>query len=274
MHLPHCLFGDRGGFEAACQAAAQAVYLGDRTLLCRVLTRYLLFADAGEISIVPHLCMSGYWEAWITLALARALRPGAYAIDVGANHGYYALLLAEAAREGGRLLACEPNPHLADLLRRTLTVNGLQGWSEVVGKAVADSSGATARLAIPERQSAGATICRPPQAGEQVIEVQTVTIDELAAAWPRVDLIKIDSEGAEERIWRGMRETVKRCGDLTVILEFAPGRYADPAGFLADIEARGFPLGVVAWDGQVCEVSASELLSGATDWEMLFLRRT
>ena len=73
-------------------------------MLCRVLGKYLMYADSQETGITPHLALHGYWESWITLALARTLRPGWHCLDVGANHGYYTLVMADGAGPDGRVV--------------------------------------------------------------------------------------------------------------------------------------------------------------------------
>jgi Protein-L-isoaspartate(D-aspartate) O-methyltransferase (PCMT) len=113
--LPPHLLGERSLLEGVSREHSRAVYLGERTLLCRVLGKYLIYADALEIGITPHLALDGYWESWITLALARTVRPGWHCLDVGANHGYYTLVMADAARPDGRVVPIEPTPRLADL---------------------------------------------------------------------------------------------------------------------------------------------------------------
>ena len=78
--------------------------------------------------------------------------------------------------------------------------------------------------------------------------VQTTTLDVFlkAEGWPRIDLVKIDAEGAEPFVLEGMRELIQRPGPIKIIMEFNPGLLrnagADPAQFL------NFPssLGLVA----------------------------
>ena len=103
--------------EAVSREHSRALYLGDQMVLCRVLGKYLMYADSQETGITPHLAMDGYWESWITLALARTVRPGWHCLDVGANHGYYTLVLADGAGPEGRVSPIEPTPRLAELLR-------------------------------------------------------------------------------------------------------------------------------------------------------------
>jgi FkbM family methyltransferase len=268
---PHLL--DRDMLEAASRAESRAVYLGQETVLCRVLGKYLMYAEAQETGITPHLCMDGYWESWITVALARTLRPGWHCLDVGANHGYYTLIMADGAGHDGRVVPVEPTPRLADLLRQTLDVNGFPSVT-VAAQAASDSDGETLQLVIPPRRSMNARLSREAGPNDTVVEVKSVTVDALTREWPRVDLIKIDVEGAEESVWRGMQRTMEENSRLVVILEFNVERYDDARGFLAMIEREGFRLRYIDYDADVKDVTADELMSRqvGVDW-MLYLAR-
>jgi FkbM family methyltransferase len=270
-HLPGHLALPRPELEAECRRQCQSAYLGGRTLLCRVLGKYLVYADARDLGIVPHLCLDGYWEAWITQAVAAAVRPGWCCVDVGANHGYYTLLCADAVGPGGRVVACEPNPSVAALLEKTLRLNGFTGRTTLVREAVADMDGDSLALVVPPGRGMNAYL-RP--ADPDGVPVRTVTLDTLCHGLGRVDLVKIDVEGAEEKVWLGMGETLRRHPEVTVLMEFNSDRYASPRGFLADIQARGFPLCHVDYDAQVKPVTAERLLAERPneDW-MLWLRR-
>ena len=272
-NLPPHLLGERSVLETVSREHSRAVYLGEQTLLCRVLGKYLMYADALESGITPHLALDGYWESWITVALARTVRPGWHCLDVGANHGYYTLVLGDGARPGGKAVPVEPTPRLADLLRQTLDVNGFPD-TEVVAKAASDSDGKPLQLVVPDRRSMNARIVDSPGTAEESVPVESVTIDSLTRDWPRVDLIKIDVEGAEEQVWLGMQETIARNRDLVVVLEFNVERYDDPRAFARTIQAAGFPLRFIDVDAEVKTVTEDELLTEhpGDDW-MLYLVR-
>jgi FkbM family methyltransferase len=259
--------------EAASRQESRAVYLGEATVLCRVLGKYLMYADAQETGITPHLVMDGYWESWITVALARRLRPGWHCLDIGANHGYYTLIMADAVGREGRVVPVEPTPRLADLLRRTLDVNGFPTVA-VAPEAASDTDGETLQLVIPPRRSMNARLSQVAGPTDAVVDVETVTVDTLTREWPRVDLIKIDVEGAEESVWRGMQRTIADNPGLVVILEFNVERYQDPRSFLRDIELAGFRLRYIEIDAEVKNVTVDQLLSRQVgdDW-MLYLAR-
>ena len=249
------------------------MYLGDHTLLCRVLGKYLVYADAQETGITPHLAMDGYWESWITTALARTLRPGWHCLDVGANHGYYTLVMADAVGPEGRVTPVEPTPRLAELLRETLDVNGFP-QVVVAQRAAADSDGESLQLVIPAHRSLNASLSYQAGPADEVVEVESTTIDALTHDWPRVDLIKIDVEGAEESVWRGMQRTIADNPAIVLLLELNVVRYDDARGFLALIQEAGFRLRYIAVDAQVKDVSVDELLTRhvGQDW-MLYLSR-
>ena len=259
--------------EAASRRESRAQYLGQETVLCRVLGKYLMYADAQETGITPHLCMDGYWESWITVTLARTVRPGWHCLDVGANHGYYTLIMADGVGQRGRVAPVEPTPRLAELLRQTLDVNGFPDVA-VVEKAASRTDGDTLRLVVPAHRSMNARLSEVAGPTDAVFDVETVTIDALTRDWPRVDLIKIDVEGAEEHVWHGMQRTIEQNPGLVVILELNVDRYEDPRNFLEAIELAGFTLRYIDFDAEVKDVTIDQLLRRQVgqDW-MLYLAR-
>ena len=107
---------NRTKFEFNVRSMSQSVYLGNSTVLCRILTKYMCYVDSLDVSLTPHLCLNGYWESWITQAMIRVLRKGFYCLDIGANCGYYSLIMADIVSESGRIMAVEANPRLSSLL--------------------------------------------------------------------------------------------------------------------------------------------------------------
>ena len=272
--LPGYMTESRASLEEFSRAHYQTARLTDGEVLCRVLGRYMLFADPEDVRIVPHLCLDGFWESWITVAVARLLEPGWHCVDVGANHGYYTVLMADAAGEGGRVLAVEPNPQLCERLGRSLEVNGLRERTTVLQRAAADEDGALLTLAVPRRHASDATVRRAPAADEDSFAVEAVTLDAATADWPRVDFVKIDAEGAESLVWHGMRGLLRRNPGVTVLMELFRSRHEDAGAFLSEIRADGFRLRRVGYDAEIEDVTAEEILGGRADAEwMLFLRR-
>lgn len=266
---------NRTEVQQICREACQTAYLGNDVVLCRVLTKYLVYADAQDIGITPHFCLNGFWEMWITQLFAKTIQTGWNCVDIGANHGYFSLLMADLVGASGRVLAIEPNPKVSELLALNLEVNGFQDFSTVVQKAITDADDARLNLVFPQKRALNAIItAEKASSSDDAFEVETATLDQLTKNWERVDFVKIDAEGAEDSIWRGMRETVSKNPNITIVMEFNNSRYTNPRKFLEDIISAGFPLRHVGYDSQIVNLTLEQCLTERfdEDW-MLFLRR-
>jgi len=221
----------RSQFEEACIEHTDHIYIGDKTVLCRILTRYKMYVDVNDQNIAPHLLMDGYWESWISLLFAKIIQPGMICLDIGANFGYYSLLMSGLAEDTGRTIAIEPNPHLVKFLSATQAVNGAS--FELVETALSDRRG-EAILSVNRHDYGGGTI-KPNESaeGRTQVKVPTISVDELLEekAVPKVDVIKMDVEGVEPLIFAGMQRTIRSNPQLQIIMEYTASNYDDATGF-------------------------------------------
>ncbi len=148
------------------------------------------------------------------------IQPGWHCCDVGAHVGDYTIEMALLVGSGGKVYSYEAVPHYFELLTESIVANHL---SNVVPKlaAVGAESGSivvpremlTGNLARPGRLGRGGEKGR--QSGETA-EVPVVRLDDEI---PRLDAIKIDCEGYEVRVLRGMRRLISENDGLIVFLE-------------------------------------------------------
>jgi FkbM family methyltransferase len=214
-------------FEKACRAHTSYAYLGDHLALCKVLTKYKIFVDTRDAGVTPHYIMDGFWETWLTKCLSEIVKPGAVCIDIGANFGYYSLLMSELAGKDGKTVAVEPNPRLCELLRLT---QSMHGWRfEIVEAALSESEGKI-KLSIPDNHFGSATILPNPDPrlnAKTKINVKMTTLDKMVKelGLTKVDVIKMDVEGVEPEVFNGMQETIANNPDLKMIIEYSPAYY-------------------------------------------------
>jgi FkbM family methyltransferase len=140
------------------------------------------------------------WEV-----LAQLVRPGMTVVEAGANIGVHTVPLARACAPG-RLYAFEPQPAVCALLRQNLIANGLEN-AEAVAAACGAHTG-TARIPTPDYASPGNFGGISLSPGGDGIEVSVLAIDDLRL--DRLDLLKVDVEGAEVDVIRGATATIKR----------------------------------------------------------------
>ena len=149
--------------------------------------------------------------------------------------------------------AAEPEPTNAAILRENLQVRALSCAVEVAEVALGDKAG-VAMLALAGKQKGDHRIVKGAGARHGVtIEVPIVALDEIAAAWPRVDFLKMDIQGSELRALRGMRSVLNRSPDPILLVEFWPYglRFcgSDPRSLLEELRGLGFALWEVTDEG-------------------------
>jgi FkbM family methyltransferase len=157
----------------------------------------------------PELAL-GTYEVPIQNIFTQHLKPGDVFYDIGANVGFFSIIAAKLVGDGGKVYAFEPGEGNANSIRHNARLNNFN-HIEVIEKAVSHTSGeGQLLLAKYSGGHALATADAPPDlAGE--VTVDLVSIDDLIAqnkiAPP--NFVKIDVEGAELDVLKGMTETIK-----------------------------------------------------------------
>jgi FkbM family methyltransferase len=216
-------------------SSSSAVYLGRRRALTRTMFGHKILVDTDDLSLSPHLLLGGEWERWIANLFRGLCRPGATVIDVGANVGFYALLAAGQVGQAGRVIAFEANPALVDLLSASVDINGFLDRCTVENLAVY-SHEADLTLNVPARHRGSASLWRgdAPHGwldGEiTVVQVRAVTLDAYFPPGTKIDVLKMDIEGAELAAFQGARRLLSENPDISVIAEFTPSHEAYRSG--------------------------------------------
>jgi FkbM family methyltransferase len=159
---------------------------------------------------------------------------------VGANLGYYALLASRAVGPAGRVVAVEPDPHNFGLLTENLRRNAA-GNVRPVNAALGAARG-TAHL---HRSPGNFGDHRLFGDGTRsTVPVPVAVFDELADPLGFVDFVKMDVQGYEHHVVRGMTRTLARGGAGTVLAEFWPHGIeragGDPREYVAAFELAGY----------------------------------
>lgn len=259
----------RSQAENAIRARVQSTYLGGRLVLARILGGPKILLSSDDLGFACHVMLDGYWEIWLTLFFARLIRPGMTLIDVGANFGYYTVLFGHAVGATGRVVAIEPVPATAAILRKTIDLNGLAKHTHLVNAAAGDRDDVEVPLVVPPAEPKNATVAAEPQPGS--IMVPSVTIDRLTRDMTRLDLVKIDAEGAEVAILAGMKETIARLRPK-ILIEFNAARCADPFAFLSGLAKHYERVSALNFDGDLVPIALSTLVTTRVgeDWLLYF----
>lgn len=246
--------------EAIIRRLCSSVYIGEKTILARVLGRYKMFLDSADVGLSAHLMLDGYWEMWLTETLAEYIKPNMVVADIGANLGYFTLLMADMVGEQGHVHAFEPNPAIAARLRKSADLNGFRERTTIHQIALGSVDDDNVWLSITPDEPKNAHVTRDSNA-PGLISVSGRRLDGLEKI-DRLDIIKIDAEAAEYDIWLGMSGLLERQDHpLTIFLEFSSIRYAEPREFLDNIVHHGFDLAEVTFEHGVIHRTVSDILA-------------
>ncbi|HET9995786.1 MAG TPA: FkbM family methyltransferase [Candidatus Acidoferrum sp.] len=159
----------------------------------------------AERSALDEELIYNQFEKMETRFAERLLRPGMTAIDIGAHHGLYTLLLSKRVGRQGRVVAFEPSPRECERLKKHLRWNRCSNV-ELVPCALGEEPGET-DLFLVEGYQDWCNSLRPPAVGgpAKTVRVSVRRLDDALAERniSKVDFIKLDVEGAELSVLHG-----------------------------------------------------------------------
>lgn len=220
-----------GGGRDAWRAAA--AWNQDHFRLYRV-RGYRVYLNVGESPMMLARALGRYESAKFDY-LDRVLEAGTAFVDVGANKGDFALF---AAAKGARpVYAFEPAPDNCVWIRRSLAANGFDSV-RLFEAALSDTTG-EATLFLGAKSGWHSLIAGLPHRNAGTRRVRTFRLDDVMASDGRVDCLKIDVEGAENRVVAGALRTLARDRPI-VLVDVHPGLGADVQGLFAAFNGLGY----------------------------------
>ncbi|MEQ9454784.1 MAG: FkbM family methyltransferase [Phycisphaeraceae bacterium] len=202
--------------------------------------------------VTRSLMMTGLYDPTELSYLQQTLQPGMTFIDAGANLGLYSLVASRRVGPEGRVIAIEPSCREHDRLLRHIDINHANNI-EALKLAVADDID-TIGLKVADDKHAGhntlGSFAYEATRLDRVECVRTTTIDQIVSqrSLSRVDLIKLDIEGAELAAIRGASETLQRF-QPELLVEFNEkslnAQGATAADLWSQIESHGYEIGSI-----------------------------
>jgi FkbM family methyltransferase len=157
----------------------------------------------------------GVYEPLLSETIIHIVRPGWVCLDIGANAGYTALLMARCSGPAGKVIAFEPLPANFAILQRNIALNHAEQQVTCACLALSDAPGEQQfTFRTDTLCGTGSLVNATPTGSEpvSVITVQTAKGDAyLAQSFPatRIHFMKIDVEGAEGLVLGGLSSTLE-----------------------------------------------------------------
>jgi FkbM family methyltransferase len=179
--------------------------------------------------ICREVCFTGKYEPQETAIVDQLLKPEMTFVDVGANWGYFSLLAAHNVGSRGRVISLEPDPRMFSTLSANIARNAMS-WIAALPVAAADARSMLTLAACDDRhcnRAVSKIAAGGPSTGA-AFAVQAGRLDELLdeQGIDRVDVLRIDFEGAEDLALTGMAAGLREQRYRKVLLEVHPADLA------------------------------------------------
>lgn len=226
----------------------------------------LEFAPSAQMDLFEgdeghgQIAFNGFYELKLSQHLRLLAKRGGLLVDVGANYGYFSLIWA-AQNTTNRVIAYEASPRNYPALLKNITKNGLLSSISVNALAAGNQPGLLGFNLGPEEQTGWGGLAFEGPSGKMV-DVPVIRLDEELADENSIDVLKIDTEGADTWVLEGSERLLRDKKVRHIFFEEHKGRMVklgiqpgSAARFLLD-----FGYSVVKMNGgdesQVCEYHA------------------
>ncbi|AIF84132.1 methyltransferase, FkbM family [Candidatus Nitrososphaera evergladensis SR1] len=165
--------------------------------------------DKDSMQLTQH----GIYGPEQTSLIKRLVKGDYTCLDIGANIGYFTLIMARQARQ---VYAFEPEPRNFEILQKNVALNNMQDIVKLYDFAVAETSD-RATLHLCEMNRGMHRLYQSHWCNDGTVEVRTARIDDLVS---QADFVKMDIEGAELGALKGMKKLLER--GTVLWMEFHP----------------------------------------------------
>jgi len=212
---------------------------------------------AGKIFLHPNdafrLSIYGIHSKIDFEIFQKYVKKGDNVLDVGANIGYFTLMLAKLVGPTGKVFAFEPDPRNISLLKKNIETNGYQNVV-VVPKAVSNVN-EKCTLFTSQSSFGQNRIYEPKKTKNQKyvpIESETILLDDFFKNnknIEKISFVKIDVEGAEKFVLEGMKKILDLNENIKIFSEIDLDRLDDAGSSYTEmiefLEKKGFTVFVI-----------------------------
>ena len=208
---------------------------------------FRLTVDLHDRMLGRMLYLGGDHEPELRALMRRLALAGGVCVDVGANVGLHTVAMSRLVGPGGRVFAFEPDPHNFRLLETNLRLNGAQNVT--TRQCAIGAADGVCRLARNPRNFADCRVTADLPTW-RAHEVPMTTLD---AALPdlasgAIRFLKLDVQGSECRVLRGMRRTLARHPDLVMVVEVFPDGLRQAGASARELVELLTELGFSGWE--------------------------
>lgn len=181
----------------------------------------IIYLDVNESKMMRARALGRYERNKMNVIMAW-LKPGATFVDVGSNKGDFSLLAAKVVGSDGKVLSFEPEPSNCYWIQKSIEANGYENIT--LFEVALSAADGTALLYLGSKSGWHTLLPGRPKRSNGAITVMTRRLDSVLgeANQARVDMIKIDVEGAELEVLEGARQALSNNSGIVCLMDLHP----------------------------------------------------
>jgi FkbM family methyltransferase len=182
--------------------------IADKIYLKKLKGGFKMYVTPEE-HIQQQLFWYGHYEKSLATALKNLLKPDSIFIDIGANTGYFTLLVERLTPQGS-VIAFEPVSYLFEALQKNIEVNNaiqIRAVNAAIGERNEER-----KIYLSGSDNTGMSSFQKPgnySGKDEWVKVFSLDSWFQQSGLPAVDVVKIDVEGNELAVLKGMKEIIK-----------------------------------------------------------------
>jgi len=217
----------------------------------------------GRTTRLPIL--TGEIETSQTTLIKQIVKPGMNVFDLGANFGWFTLVLSKLVGSSGRVYSFEADPSLVNILKENVKLNNFSNIS-IIPFAVSNKNCISKFFLNESYDTRNQLESNLPS--KNIVDVKVISLDEFCNQenLKKVDFIKMDIEGSEPKALEGMMKIITANPNLKIITEFNKGAMlsvgTSPENFINSLHETGFIIEEIDENkpGKLMEISKKKLL--------------
>lgn len=207
FYLRHTTIG-KGRYRLLTFARPMGRKIGHSLGLHRIRTKHGFCMELDLSDWIPQdIYLTGEFESTTSTIVKRLLKLGDKAVDIGANIGWFTLLFAQCVGDTGQVYSFEPVPKLQTVLKKNLALNSFHQIT--LGNVALSDHNGQARFYVGPEDNTGLSSLRVPRGSTESFEVELRRFDDIFKEDSNIALVKIDVEGAELAVLRGMEDYLR-----------------------------------------------------------------
>lgn len=200
-----------------------------------------------------------FLERWddlaIQLFMKAVIKEGSTVVDVGANRGMFALTASYLVGKNGLVICFEPNPNCLKVLRNEVESNRLNNI--ITNEMALGSRNDSITLSVPKFNSGQGTLANGLYSCDAIYEIPIeVKVGDDLLSGQRPSFLKIDVEGFETNVLRGLAHTIRRHRPIIVtevnpsFLSACDSSFDEFVTLMRSLDYRGYRLGLKKRNGR------------------------